>query len=222
MKDTRRHVVVAVLVSEERQGWVNPHLSAALVALAFDPRFRMTYLPINSLYPVSAARNHAVNETIAHDGDWLLMIDNDIKPPFELCNVIARADFIGDIIALPYMVMLRDGLMLCVGKLENGVMMPYVPGEMPSGWNRIETAGTGCMLINRAVLSSPKLKHPLFEIVTDALVGQKMSEDIWFTKRITEETGYTIWTNPDLMCGHYRTTDLALLVAPLMVEKRPE
>lgn len=105
MKDTRRsHVVVAVLTGEERQGWVNPHLSSVLVALAFDGRFRMTYLTLHSLYPVSAARNQAVKEAKERDADWLVMIDNDIAPPFELAEAIAKAPYIGDILALPYFV----------------------------------------------------------------------------------------------------------------------
>lgn len=216
VKDTRSHVVVAVLTGEERQGWVNPHLSTVLMALAFDGRFRLTYLTLHSHYPVSAARNQGVREAIARDADWLVMIDNDIAPPFELADAIAKAPFIGDIIALPYFVMLERGLLLCVGKLEDGIMKPYAPGELPAnGWSRIEMAGTGCMIISRKVLS--EMTQPVFEILTDAEIGQKMSEDLVFTRRATKE-GFTIWTNPDLMCGHYRTSDLALFTKQIVIK----
>lgn len=209
-RDTRSHVLIAVLTGEERQNWVNPHLSTVLMALAFDGRFRVTYLTIHSMYPVSAARNRAVKEAKDRDADWLVMIDNDIAPPFELADAIAKAPFIGDIIALPYFVILENTrLLLCVGMLdENGTMKPYLPGELPAGgWSRIEMAGTGCMIISRKVLS--RMTAPVFELILDAVEGQKMSEDLVFTRRATKE-GFTIWTNPDLMCGHYRTCDVGL------------
>lgn len=206
--------MVAVLTGEERQNWINPNLSLVLMALAFDGRFRMSYLTIHSMYPVSAARNQAVREAISRDADWLVMIDNDIVPPFELADALVQAPFIGDIIALPYFVIL-DGnrLLLCVGNLDGGMMKPLALDELPKGgWTRIEMAGTGCMAISRKVLS--RMEQPVFEIITDAVEGQKMSEDLVFTRRATKE-GFTIWTNPDLMCGHYRTCDLGMFTKKL-------
>lgn len=207
--DPRPHIVTAVLTSDERQGWVNPHLSAALVQLALDKRYKLTYLIVNSLYPVTSARNWAVAEALRLNCDWLVMCDNDVAPPQCLGDVIATAP--GPIIALPYFVMMSQGPMLSVGMLtDDGLMKPCAWGDLKEGWNRIEMAGTGCMFISRRVLT--KMPKPLFDFPIDPVKGQILSEDLVFTRAATQ-AGYDIWTNPGYVAGHFRTCDVGWTAA---------
>jgi hypothetical protein len=70
-------VLVCVLCSTERQGWINPELSCNLFRMAQDSRFEMVYATIKDSRPVECARNTALVLARDHGFEWCIQIDND-------------------------------------------------------------------------------------------------------------------------------------------------
>ncbi len=69
-----------------------------------------------------------------------------------------------------------------------------------------DVIGMGCVLIKREVLE--KIGYPWFRYTRDRAQGlNTISEDVWFCKRAAEE-GYSIYTDPQVQCGHVMTSVL--------------
>src|SRR5579862_4340917 len=100
-------VMVSVLSMRERTGWIHPSLVAEIVrmALGAGTRYQLTYVPMNNVSPVSAARNRIVNQHfLPSAAEWLCMFDNDVAPPEDVIDVILTAPVEADIVILPYWV----------------------------------------------------------------------------------------------------------------------
>ena len=204
-------ILVAVFTGPERAGWVNPGLTTALMRLAYDPRLQTSYVPVHAIYPVSAARNTAVNEFfLKSDCDVMVIFDNDVAPPINIADVICSMPPEAKIGVLPYWVWLPNEkhTMPCFGAWSDGVMIIPDPATLKPGWQEMGAGGTGCMSIRREVFTSGKLERPFFKIISTADKGQVVSEDIYFTGRAAE-VGYPTWVNVDHVCSHFHTIDLA-------------
>lgn len=227
------HVVVNVLTTGERGGWICPHLNLAIVRTAFDPRVFMSYGNIFNIHPVSAARNIAVREFLKYESspslplpEWLCMFDNDIGPPENWVDVILGAPEEADIIVLPYFVWRHElnAPALCFGSWENEQMVCLPPGAVVSGWMEGGAGGTGAIFIRRRVLAQgTQMPDPPFKILYDNYEGQKMSEDIWFTSE-AHKRGYRIFTHTEYPCSHYHSLDLLTVSAGIgtHVERRTQ
>jgi hypothetical protein len=196
----------------ERTGWIHPRLTAEIVktALGSGTRYRMTYVPMNGVYPVSAARNRIVTRHfLPSTANWLGMFDNDIGPPENVIEVVLTAPAEADIIVLPYWVWCSERHpMLCFGELQKGKGKPqmYVHGYKTLGWHEGGAGGTGAIFIRRRVFR--KLEKPYFKFLHDADEEETVGEDIYFTSK-ARQAGCRIFTNLDYVCSHYRTIDLA-------------
>lgn len=206
------HIMACVFTGRERQGWVAPGLTLELMRMAFGSgqHYRLTYSPIDGFHPISAARNHCVeNIFLKSDADILLMIDNDITPPPDLMEAILNMPPECDIACFVYWVWGPQlAPMLCVGQWEmtaQGKQM-VATDFASSAWHEIGAGGTGCIAIRRRVLE--EMPKPIFKIDYDNYIGQAMSEDIFFTSR-AKEAGYRLFTHPGYICSHSRTMDLA-------------
>src|SRR5579872_1853730 len=97
------HIMVCVFTGVERTGWVNSGLTTTLMRMAHDSRVRMSYVAVHAVYPVSAARNFAVeNFFLKTDCEMLVMLDNDVQPPPDLMDAIVSMPEQADIGVLPY------------------------------------------------------------------------------------------------------------------------
>lgn len=205
-------VLVAVFTGEERHGWVNPRLSTTLLKMAYDRRIIFSYVPVHAIHPICAARNLAVNYYfLKSDCDMLVIFDNDVCPPDNVVDAIVSMPEECNIGVLPYWVWLPDRkhTMPCFGYWQDGVMIIPDPTNIKPGWQPMGAGGTGCMFIKRKVFTSPdKLQAPFFKIISTAERGQVVSEDIYFTGRAAE-AGFPTWLNPDYICSHMHTVDLA-------------
>jgi hypothetical protein len=205
------HVLVAVFTGTERSGWVCPHLTATLIRMSYDPRIRMSYVPIHAIHPVCQARNTAVNEYfLKSEADMLVIFDNDVAPPDNVVDAIVGMPDEAFIGVLPYWVWLPQErhTMPCFGRWEDGTMIIPDPASLVPGWQMMGAGGTGCMFIRREVFTSGKLTAPFFKIIMTAERGQIVSEDIYFTGHAAD-AGYPTWLNPDFHCSHFHTVDLA-------------
>jgi hypothetical protein len=205
-------VLVAIFTGEERHGWVNPRLATTLLKIAFDRRIAMSFVPVHAVHPICAARNMAVSEYfLKSDCDMLVIFDNDVCPPDNVVDAFISMPDEANVGVLPYWVWLPDKkhTMPCFGHWEDGVMIIPDPTTIKRGWQKMGAGGTGCMFIRRKVFTSPdKLAAPFFKIISTAEKGQVVSEDIYFTGRAAE-AGFPTWLNPDFICSHMHTVDLA-------------
>lgn len=206
------NIMVAVFTGVERHGWVNPSLTTTLMRLSYDPRLRVSYVPIHAIHPVCQARNTAVEDFfLKSDCEILVLFDNDVAPPQNIADAIASMPAECDIAVMPYWVWLpsEQHTLICFGKWEDGTMVVPDPMTLKPGWQSMGAGGTGCMFIRRKVFTSPeKLTAPFFKIISDERRGQIVSEDIYFTGRAAE-AGFLTWTNTDFICSHFHTIDLA-------------
>lgn len=177
--------------------------------IAFDPRIRITYVPIHSIHPVSAARNMAVEDFfLKSDAEILVLFDNDVYPPNNIADAIVSMPEACDIAVMPYWIWGPDNFTVpCFGHWVDGTMVAPDPSTITPGWQLMGSGGTGCMFIKKRVFTSDKMTAPFFQIISDARVGQVVSEDIYFTGRATD-AGFQVWINSDFICSHLRTVDL--------------
>ena len=203
--------MVSVLSLAERTGWIHPKLTAeiARMALGSGARYEMTYVPMNGIHPVSAARNRVVARFLGTTADWLCMFDNDVGPPENVIEVVLTAPAEADIVVLPYWVWCSElRPMICFGDLREVNRKPqmYPHGYPTPGWHEGEVGGTGAIFIRRCVFQ--KVKKPYFKFIYDGDEEQAVGEDIYFTSS-ARKAGCRIFTNLDYVCSHYRTIDLA-------------
>lgn len=206
------HVMVCVFTGVERHGWVNPGLTTTLMRLSYDPRIRVSYVPIHAIHPVCQARNTAVEDFfLKSDADILVLLDNDVQPPSDIADAIVSMPPECNIAVMPYWVWLpsKQHTLICFGKWEDGTMVVPDPATLTPGWQEMGAGGTGCMFIRRKVFTSPdKLTAPFFKIISNEKRGQIVSEDIYFTG-LAAEAGFPTWVNTDFICSHWHTVDLA-------------
>jgi hypothetical protein len=206
------HVMVCVFTGVERHGWVNPSLTTTLMRLSYDPRIRVSYVPIHAVHPVDQARNMAVEDFfLKSDAEILVLFDNDVAPPSNIADAIVSMPEDCNIAVMPYWVWLPSAqhTLICFGHWQDGTMVVPDPATLKPGWQNMGAGGTGCMFIRRKVFTTPeKLSAPFFKIISTERRGQVVSEDIYFTG-LAAEAGFPTWTNTDFVCSHFHTLDLA-------------
>lgn len=214
--DNRKHVIIFVYCGQERDHWLEPHLTSTIASafLTYQHKYLFSYQPIYSIHPVTAARNRSIEimyeteERAGRKAEWVVMFDNDIGPPQNVWDVLESAPSEADIVILPYWVWTSDYPMPCVGQWKDNLMVTPQPDEMKAGWNEIGCGGTGAMFIRRRVFEDGRITKPYFKIKYDDIKAQAMSEDIYFTG-MCKDAGLRLFTNTDYVCSHYRTLDLA-------------
>jgi hypothetical protein len=209
--DSVINVMVAVFTGVERTGWVNPSLTTTLMRLSYDPRIRMSYVPVHAVHPVCQARNMAVDDFfLKSDSDVLVLFDNDVAPPHNIADAIVSMPAECDVAVMPYWVWLpsEQHTMPCFGRWEDDTMVIPDPSTLQPGWQKMGAGGTGCMFIRKKVFTSPdKLTGPFFKIISTEKRGQIVSEDIYFTG-LAANAGFPTWVNTDFICSHFHTVDL--------------
>lgn len=199
MQMERPKVLVCVLTSYERHGWVNPGLVVNLISLAHHPRYRVLVQMIVDKKPHEHARNYCV--TLARDRDrasFLLMIDNDedfLSDPMRWI----RED--KDVLAIP--AVRQEG--------EFGLQIDIrgqILGADVNGYAEVERTGTGAMILNKRVWEripkGPWFKHIFND---NELRDIKQAESFYFCDLVRKH-GMHIWVVPEAAC-HFHTTELA-------------
>jgi len=152
--------------------------------------------------PISSNRNKIVKRFLETDCDYLLMIDDDVVPLFNPCELV----FVNrDIVGAP-------ALVRSSGQIFNWTA--YIPHSDGVGYSAIDLdsiddfldilevaiVGTGCILIKRKVLEN--IKAPFHsEFDEDGI--QTYGTDFAFCRRATK-AGFKIYTTVHKRCEHFK------------------
>lgn len=171
-------VQISPLMGFERNFWPSPELMQGILAWSMDPRvtgpdsdkYKYEYVPAIGFTTSQAARNHICDLFLDHgDCDYLIMIDNDMKPlhpvTHELANVMHLPAMGLPIVAAPTAVMkgLNWFINGYIRDYEDGwramsleeLQHPVEPLETECGPAvAVDSAGFGCVCIRRDVLTA--------------------------------------------------------------------
>lgn len=191
-------VLVCVLCSTERSGWINPSLCCSLLGLQQDPRFDLTVEMVRDKMPVEHARNLAMVSARARGVDAAVMFDNDNVPPADFADILHDAIVTGkDVVSLPSGVLLETGPQI----------IPADNGARDGNFRTTGCAGGGVLIVSSEVWRRVP-RGPWFRWLTndDEVLSRKLGEDYFFCE-LVQQHGMTVWTH-EHVAGHLKTTEL--------------
>ncbi len=207
-------ILIGLLSTYERGGWIHPDLCKFLADLSLLPGYATRVISLHNFQPAAAARNKFCQQTKDAEVDWLMMIDNDMAPAMNLLDTVKNAPEDADVM-VPVFYM-WDGvnakLKLCWGmELDN--KKNYAVGneerfKMTPGLHELTKCGTGAVFIRPRILH--KLPYPYFTYLYNVDAGMDGTEDIQFCNRVMAAGG-KIYGNADITVGHYHSVELARL-----------
>lgn len=153
--------------------------------------------------PISSNRNKIVKRFLETDCDYLLMIDDDVVPMHNPCELV-YAD--RDIIGSPALVRSSGQLMVWTAYIPHPNGVGYSAVDLNSFDDMIDIlevaiVGTGCILIKRKVLES--LKAPFHSEFDDDGI-QIYGTDFAFCRKAVK-AGFHVYTTTHRRCEHYKT-----------------
>lgn len=156
--------------------------------------------------PISSNRNKIVDRFLETDCDFLLMIDDDVVPFHNPCELVYANV---DVIAMPALVRASGQTIVWTAYIPHGSGDGYSAVDLDSFddmFDILEVAivGSGCMLIKREVLENVKEPfHPEFDEKGILTHGT----DFAFCRRATSK-GYKVYTTIHWRCEHFKTIGL--------------
>lgn len=211
-------ILSVVLTTYERAGWVCKELAELIANIDLVPGYATRFSFAHNFIPAAAARNVACKAVLEMEDkpDWMLMIDNDMKPGIDLYSTIQGAPEEADIV-VPAFYMWDNGkktCTLCWGKDD----MPD-SGEFGPGFHELTKCGTGAIFIRPRILQ--KIAYPYFSYLYNENGGMEGTEDIQFCMKVRKAGGH-IYGNAGVRVGHWRTVDLlavAEVLHPILLDK---
>ena len=150
-------------------------------------------------------RNKLVSRFLKSKYEWLLFIDSDTLPPFDVLEMTKNGK---DICSGIYFQWKDNKLIpLVYKKNKNDFHEEYKVFNEVSEEDLVEVDGfgAGCLLIHRKVLEKVEKPWFLFEYNEDGLVA--LGEDFYFCQK-AQEAGFKVWVDRRMVCSHYKTVDL--------------
>jgi hypothetical protein len=200
-------ILVCVLCSTERTGWLNPWLCSSLLTLQRDPRFSVTVEMIGDDFrPIQHARNACVWKARQMGADVCIQMDNDNVPPSDFGDILNEAISTNKhVVALGYGAWLPEGpaLLSC-----------HDNGPKDGNFRITGVGGGGCLIISSEVWRV--IEHgPWFRWLTndDELQTRKMGEDYYFCEMV-QAHGLKVWTHKRL-AAHLKTRDATSAIQAL-------
>lgn len=229
-EEKKLKILICLLTTYERSGWVSKHLTEWLENLRFQNKYYTSVAYAHNFYPAAAARNYfcktARELPIEDRPDWLLMIDNDMAPPENLLDTIQGAPADASVVVPRFYMWNPDKatVVLCWGLNPDQARVDSEGAEvldMTMGkYYELTKAGTGAMFIKPDMLD--QLSMPYFWYDYDPeMHSSKGTEDINFCKKV-REAGGKIYGFTDIEVGHFHNVDLALLARYLYRVKQAE
>lgn len=144
-------------------------------------------------YPASSCRNRIVQQFLASDCEYLMMLDDDQWPTF---NPLPYVDLDKDVLGFPYpSVRINDPVNV----------IPWYPAPMSdAGLQRVESVGGGLLIIARRVLAAIPVP---FADVYDAAGIFTEGEDLSFCRR-AREAGFEIWCDFSAPVAHVKPAEM--------------
>jgi len=153
--------------------------------------------------PISSNRNMVVKRFLKTNCDFLLMIDDDVVPLHNPCELV-RANM--DIIGSPALIASPGDLMVWTAYVKHIDGVGYMAVDLNAmddmfDMLQVDIVGTGCILIKRKVLEV--LKAPFHcEFDEDGVIAY--GTDFAFCRKATS-AGFKVYTTTHRRCEHYKT-----------------
>lgn len=182
------------------------HYTLLWALLGFSKRHDLGFIVNRSCEGAGANRNTIVKKFLETSGDFLLMIDDDTTPPYDL-NLDLLTELDKDILVLPYPLNMNT-------QTEDDLFWSIFPEpekmtkKKGKGLEEIYAAGTGFVLIKRKVLEA---LDPPFKYLRDKYDNIDKAEDYLFCERAREK-GFKTWVDWDYPCSHWKDTNLLNII----------
>lgn len=146
-------------------------------------------------------RNSLVEHFLMTEYEWLLFIDSDIMPPFNVLEMTKNRKDICSGVCYQWQ---EDKLIPVVYKREsNHYRIFYNIDE--NDVVEVDGVGAGCLLINRKAFETIKKPYFMFEYDDKGLAIS--GEDFYFCEK-AKKAGFKIWVDRKMICDHYKTVNL--------------
>lgn len=199
----------SVLIAVPNEGDIHKHVSFALLKIQLDTRYSIRIIqPTHS--PSDNNRHHIFNDFLAHDEDYLLMIDSD-NPPIN--NPLDLVELDRDIITCPTPVWHFTGK----NKGERPIYenaYKYVPEEDAytewpdkAGLQKVDAVGTGCILIAKRVLAHPGMREGANQRTLNPDGTVNKGGDIMFCET-AKKCGFEVYAHYNYRCLHFQEVEL--------------
>ena len=161
--------------------------------------------------PISSNRNMITKRFLESDCDFLLMIDDDVVPLSNPCELV-HSNL--DVVAMPALVRSSGNLLNWTAYKDHSGGVGYSAVDLDSVddmFDILEVAivGTGCILVKREVLEN--VKAP-FHSEFDGDGIQTYGTDFAFCRRATK-AGYKVYTTVHRRCEHFKVVGLSDVTA---------
>ncbi len=198
----RQKVYFAVL----NKGWLRRELVwSVLPAMIETPGVELVMEnPSHTVgHPIMSNRNAIAKRFLQTDCEWLLMLDDDVIPLNNPCEMV-YAD--KDVIGMPAKVRQPGRILNWVVymKTQDGTR-GYMPVDLEhqdphADLLKCDIIGTGCILIRRKVIEA--IKAPFNDIFTEDGI-RLYGTDFAFCQRATE-AGFEVWACRNRWCEHIK------------------
>lgn len=200
-------LLISPLSTYERNGWYCPELVWFIFSAGQSQKHKISFAPVHNFIPAGGGRNVACKKFLETDNEWILMVDNDMVPPFNLLEMLDKATPDMDILIPLFHLWENDTSTVKV------VWAPVAnPDQMSveelnaTEWLELQSAGTGCIFIHRRVFE--KLPYPWFGYEYDKDGCMSATEDVPFLQTARKH-GFRVWGNTRYTVGHFRSVDLS-------------
>lgn len=153
-------------------------------------------------------RNKLVDRFLKSKYEWLLFIDSDTLPPFDVLEMTKNGK---DICSGVYFQWKENKLIpLVYKKSETDFHEEYKVFNDVSDEELVEVDGfgAGCLLIHKKVFDKVEKPYFLFEYDENGLVA--LGEDFYFAEK-AKKAGFKVWVDRKMVCSHFKVVDLKAL-----------
>jgi len=191
-------------------GMLRREMSAQIIpAMQTTPGVKLVWENPNRTWsnPISSNRNLIVKRFLETDCDYLLMIDDDVVPHHNPCELVF-AD--RDVIGVPALVRSSGQVVVWTAYIEHRDGNGYSAVDLDSFDDmfdllNVAIVGSGCILMKRKVLENVKMP---FHSEFDEDGCQTHGTDFAFCRRAVK-AGFEVYTTTHRRCEHFKKVGLS-------------
>ena len=146
-------------------------------------------------------RNLLVEHFLEMDYEWLLFIDSDVMPHFNVLDMTKNGK---NICSGIYYQWNEDKLIPLVWQKKKDYYRVFYDIE-ENDIVEVDGVGAGCLLINRKVFEAVKKPYFMFGYNDIGLIT--LGEDFYFCEK-AQKAGFKIFVDRRMICDHYKTVTL--------------